>query len=158
MCRSDMKTITLTRGMSTTVDDDVYQWASRHSWFAGSGNNGRWYAARTVVRDGKKTTVYLHRLIAGVDGGDVDHWDGDSLNNTRTNLRPVTHKQNQENVRAGYGACRRRGVSMTPSGRYVAQAKVQGRHLNFGTYDTIDEAAEAARVGRIAVMTHSDGR
>ena len=154
-----MKAMSLTQGKTTVVDDDVYEWASRVRWFA-LYTRGKWYAARTVVGpNGRPTTEYLHRRIVGAAGGqDTDHRDGDGLNNCRKNIRVVTHKQNQENVRAGYGKCGVRGVTQTRSGRYRAQAKVSGRHLTFGVFNTIEEAAEAARRGRLATMTHSDGR
>lgn len=159
-CRFDMKTITLTRGMSAVVDDDVFEWASLLTWYAASGRGGKWYAARTITRPtGGTTTEYMHRRIMDARRGqEVDHRDGDSLNDQSENLRLVTHQQNQQNVKGGYGAVGLRGVTRTPNGRYKAQAKVRGKGLTFGTFDTPEQAAEAARVGRLAVMSHSDGR
>lgn len=154
-----MKTISLTRGLVTVVDDDVFEWASRFSWFACKGQRGQWYAARTITLEGgRQTTEYLHRRIIDAERGqEVDHQDNDGLNNRRSNLRAVTHKQNTENIRAGHGACGVRGVTIH-KGRYRAQANVDGKHLIFGSFDTIEAAAEAARIGRLAAMTHSDGR
>lgn len=154
-----MRTIALTRGLSTIVDDDVFAWASRHRWFAAAGTKGKWYAGRTITLEGgRQTTEYLHRRIAGAQRGrEVDHRDGDTLNNRRSNLRVVTHRQNTENLRAGHGACGVRGVTLA-KGRYRAQAQVNGKHLTFGTFDTLEAAAQAAVQGRLVAMSHSDGR
>lgn len=104
-----------------------------------------------------KRKVYLHRLIAGdPEGKQVDHRDGDVLNDRRGNLRVVTHQQNQENrvtIRAASGA---RGVTSQPGRRkFRAKVKVKGRTYDFGWHDTVEEAQRAAEEGRRALMTHA---
>jgi hypothetical protein len=147
-----MKVITLTRGLSTVVDDDVYEWASVFKWFAGSGNKGRWYAARTLIENGRRTTIYLHRLIAGPSVTEVDHRDGDSLNNQIENLRCVTHQKNMQNRRTTRARSGYRGVEFDQrSGKFRARAKVEGRTRSFGSYVTAEEAAQAAEAGRRSV-------
>ena len=68
-------------------------------------------------------TLYLHRLIMGLtpgDGLEVDHLNGNGLDNRRENLRVVTHAQNHQNktwtgvVCAGASAVRR-GLSKSSS-------------------------------------------
>lgn len=139
----------LTQGKVAKLDPEDYEWASTMTWHAFEVK-GKWYARST----GNK---YLHRLIAGATKrkDEVDHINGDSLDNRRGNLRVVTHKQNQQNRRSGYGKTGVRGVTIA-DGRYLAQAKVDGKHLTFGRFDTLEEAAEAALQGRLQHMTHSD--
>lgn len=98
-----MKTIALTRGLVTVVDDDVYEWASQYHWYARPGAS-TFYAARSGLRRPglPRETFTLHRLIMGLGpwtrGGDeVDHIDRDGLNNLRENLRIVTHAGNAAN-------------------------------------------------------------
>src|SRR6185295_15306470 len=86
----------------TLLDDDVFEWASAHRWMPTYMRSGKVY----VMRHDGRQTLYLHREIMGLQRGDgleVDHVDGDCLNNQRGNLRVVTHAQNQQN-RAGVQA------------------------------------------------------
>ena len=56
------------------------------------------YAVRTIrFPDGKKTNISMHRMILP-DTIQVDHRDGDGLNNRRANLRPCTATQNKQNT------------------------------------------------------------
>lgn len=44
-------------------------------------------------------SVFMHVFIMGkVDGREIDHSDGDGLNNTRENLNFVTHSDNMRNT------------------------------------------------------------
>ncbi|DBB15910.1 TPA: hypothetical protein ACH3X3_003507 [Trebouxia sp. C0006] len=84
---------------------------------------------------------YLHRLIVGdvPDGYQVDHIDNNPLNNTRSNLRLVTARQNLLNRytpnEIGYA-----GVSQVRE-RYQARVVVNGKHVYVGIYDMPEEAA-----------------
>jgi len=51
-----------------------------------------------VVSRFNKKIISMHRLIMGFpEGLDVDHIDGNTLNNRKSNLRSVTHRQNSQN-------------------------------------------------------------
>lgn len=62
----------------------------------GHGSAGNKLYARASIRvNGKSHDIYLHRFLFAVnDGMLIDHIDGDGLNNTRENLREVTHSEN----------------------------------------------------------------
>lgn len=130
--------IPLTRGQVTLVDDADYARLRRWRWrFTSNG-----YAARTVHRDGKTTTVLMHRFLLGAQPGQtVDHIDGNRLNNTRANLRLVTPIQNQQNrkittrSRSGF-----KGVTASGS-RWLARIHVDGRQIHLGYHDTAQQAA-----------------
>lgn len=51
--------------------------------------------------EGRKYIAFLHNAIMGkyLDGRQIDHINGDRLDNRRSNLRVVTQKQNNQNLR-----------------------------------------------------------
>lgn len=83
-----------------------------YSWCVSDGWGGTKYVTVNVRRNGKWSTVWLHRLIAGTpDGFETDHINGDGLDNRRENLRVVTHRQNALNsVKKKDAASRFKGV------------------------------------------------
>lgn len=102
------------------------------------------YYAYTQV---KGRTIYLHRFIMDAPKGvQVDHRDGDGLNNLRGNLRFATQTLNNAN-RAYRGTTGFRGVVLTSGGRYRAAIfhRENGRRTikNLGTYEAAEEAARA---------------
>ncbi len=67
-------------------------------------NRGREYLQLRLLMDsGKMKTCYIHQLVAASfiglrqRGCDIDHIDGDKLNNHVSNLRYVTRKENMMN-------------------------------------------------------------
>jgi len=103
-----MKTIELTRDAKTIVDDIDYVYLKEHKWFL--GKNGRLRYAQRQIRDrvvlnkrGEKKCIHvsMHRVIMQAPKGvNIDHIDGDGLNNRRGNLRLSTHSQNLWNQRS----------------------------------------------------------
>lgn len=76
-------------------------------------------------------------------------------------LRLATNKQNCENqagARADNKSSGIRGVTWNkPLRKWVAHVTHRGRRYHVGCYTSIDEAAEAARLKRLELFTHSDG-
>ena len=93
-------------GARTVVDAIDLPLASRVSWQAHVNDHGKVYARATTRIGGRKVTFYLHRLIAcrvtpppTLRHTLVDHRNGDSLLNRRSNLRWATPAENTANVR-----------------------------------------------------------
>src|ERR1700685_1864374 len=94
-----MKFIPLTQGKVAMVDDADYEWLAQWKWFA-IFDHGNWYAVRNVRKpDGTQTPLRMHRVLLGLTDLkiEVDHRDGNGLNNQRHNLRIATHGQNMCN-------------------------------------------------------------
>ena len=72
---------------------------------------------------------------------EIDHIDGDSLNNRWENLRVATHQENRSNNRA-YRNNRLgvRGVQQRSNGRYRAYIAPSGRMKSLGDFATLEEA------------------
>jgi hypothetical protein len=146
--------ITLRNGGVTLVDDADHKWLAQLSW---AGYIMDAHGNRYAMTDDGGERRYMHRLIIGArDGLEVDHRNGDTLDNRRDNLREVTHQQNQQNRRCGYGSTGHRNVYRIKSGRYQVKLVVAGKVLSFGAYDTIEEAAFRAREARLIHMPFSD--
>jgi hypothetical protein len=111
---------------------------------------------------GPKGTIRLHREILGLRNGaapHVDHEDGDPLNCRRTNLRPATRSQNQQNRGLQGGSSRHRGVTWHKRiGKWMAQAQVNGTHHHLGYFDDEDDAGRAAQTFRDEHMPYATAR
>lgn len=95
---------------------------------------------------GKDTVSSLHRLITKCpDGKVVDHWDKDTLNNLDSNLNIVTTSQNLQNRNSIYprNTTGYKGVSYCRrTGKYIAQIKINKKHIWLGRHDTAEKAHE----------------
>ena len=90
-----MRTIPLTQNQVALVDLRDFGRLSKFKWCANK-KRGRFYACRGV----RGRLVYMHRVILNIDPTlQVDHEDGNSLNNRRKNLRPATNSENHQGYR-----------------------------------------------------------
>lgn len=141
-----MKRISLTRGHETIVDDEDYEILSCRKWRL-SGNSRYFCAARntTILEPGPRKSIIMSREIMGLkpgDGLEVDHVDGDTLNNTRANLRVCTRAQNSRNRRANKGRALPKGVR-AKGRRFAAEIVFRGKAIHLGMFGTQLQAATA---------------
>jgi hypothetical protein len=135
-----MKEIPLTQGHVALVDDEDYEWLMAEGpWCYGGG-----YA----VKGQGKTSIKMHRFILGLipgDGKETDHINHDRSDNRRRNLRICTSSQNNANVnRRSDNTSGYKGVYFNRrDGKYVAQISVNGRQIELGHFDIIEDAARA---------------
>lgn len=148
----DTITIPLTRGYEAIVDA-VDADLAEMTWHVHEGTN-TFYAMRNTPWEGgkKRRHVMLHRVVLEraigrplQAGEEVDHSDGDGLNNRRDNLRPATRAQNLCNIglrrdnKTGF-----KGVFWhTQTQRYRAKITVDGKQRYLGCFDTAEEAHAA---------------
>lgn len=89
-----MKIIPLTKDKFTLVDDEDYNQLNKYKWCVMSQG----YAARGIRISGKSYLVLMHRAILNSPKGfDIDHINGNKLDNRKSNLRVCSHSQNQWN-------------------------------------------------------------
>ncbi len=141
------------------VDDEDYDLLSTYRWsFTGTRRGKkRQYVSRGVRGGGR---VLVHRQILGFGPGDpqVDHRDGNPLNNQRSNLRPATNAQNSQNQRSVEGSSSRyRGVSRK-RGKWQAYGRLDGKMHFLGYFDDEDEAGRIAAEWRSKNMPYAEAR
>lgn len=132
-----VKRIPLSKGFFATVDDEDFEWLSQWKW----SFDGHAYAIR-FIGQGKgeiRQALYMHRVIVKAPAKmEVDHVNGDALDNRRGNLRLVTRSQNLRNRKtfksnkSGF-----KGITFNPINRKWKAT------INLGTFDTAEEAARA---------------
>lgn len=141
-----MKEIKLTRGKITLVDDEDYEWLNQYKWcYAGPG-----YAYRRTRNNEKPApyTTVMHRQIMSfygydIDGLNIDHKNGNRLDNQKSNLRVATNNQNVFNQRkhkdntSGY-----KGVSWSKDHKeWEVYITVNKRRIHLGYRENLEDAA-----------------
>ena len=138
-------------------DTGVFTWLRRESgrWntrYAGSvagcdvDCGGR--TRRRLIAIGSKQ-LKAHRLAWLYMTGEwpvheIDHIDGDALNNRWSNLRQATHQQNRSN-NAAYLSNKLgvRGVTRHANGRYRAVIDPNGKRVHLGYFTDLEDARRA---------------
>jgi hypothetical protein len=146
------------------VDDADYEWAMQWRWSLIRHSGKKSYARRGTMRSNEpQRTYFLHRELMGLkhgDGLEVDHRNGDGLDNRRSNLRVCSRSQNAQNRSGSYPGARspHRGVWFDKRrGKWIAEGKINYRKTHIGQFDSEQEAAAAARVWRRRRMPFSEG-
>jgi hypothetical protein len=131
--------------MLVDVDDADDHVMLAHNWRL---MHGRRYVVYGKRINGKAATLSLHRILMGArEGDEVDHIDGNPLNNRRANLRIVTHGQNMKNLpkqRLENATSRFKGVSWHVGRRkWQVLIRSDGASKYLGLFPTEIEAARA---------------
>lgn len=150
------KQIPLTRGKYAIVDDEDYEWLNQWKWFHGRYKHGE-YAQRSVYKDGKQTTQFMHRIILKTpDELLTDHINRNGLDNRRANLRICTATQNGSNrLVPKHNTSGYKGVGWHKQRqRWRARATADGIEHFLGYFSDIEEAAHA--YDRAAIKFHGE--
>lgn len=139
-----MKEIKLTKGKSTIVDDEDFDNLSQYKWHA-NNCSGYYYAQRMGNKiNGYQKKIKMHRVIAGdVKGLVIDHINGDTLDNRKSNLRVCTQRQNTMNAKARNKSGFKGAVFTKSLNKYQSQIRVNDKQIYLGVFDTEREAALA---------------
>lgn len=138
--------ISLTQNKITFVDDEDYSVISRYNWCAHKDGN-TYYAMAYIPGSGKKhkKMIYLHRLIMNAQPEQqVDHINGNGLDNRRENLRFATRSQNRQNQFHIRGSSKYKGVTWSKRDSvWVSRITVGGKIKFTGNYKNEEDAAKA---------------
>ncbi len=131
--------VPLTRGYVAWIDAEDAAWAAAFTWHVGL-NRHTAYAVCHASRP-RRTTRRMHREIVGAPPGvEVDHINGNGLDNRRANLRLASHAENMRNRMGLGGRSRFKGVRCRGS-RWRSIIHFEGRRILLGTFDTEEQAA-----------------
>jgi len=142
-----MKLIPLLSGKFAVVDDEDFERLISYEWREVKGST-KVYAGHTYhPTNGSTVTVLMHRMILGLRdrGVNVDHINGNGLDNRKTNLRLASASQNlanrgvNRNNTSGF-----KGVSFIKGRRkYEAKITINRRTVNLGRFSDPSEAARS---------------
>ena len=129
----------LKNGYVTYINKEDYEKVKLFTWY-----NAISCVKTSVVINGVDTTLRLHCLL--LDQANIDHVDGDPLNNCRKNLRTTDNnfsvknaanrKLNRNNTSGYYGVSKNRK-------NWRASIHVNGEKVNLGTFIEKSDAAKA---------------
>ena len=132
-----MKLIPLTQGQFAMVDDEDFERVNCFKWCVKTRRNViTKHAVRTIGFrvNGKRhsKTIWMHQFISGCGNNEIDHIDGNGLNNQKSNFRPATFRENcnnkstQSRNTSGF-----KGVTKSRTG-WRAQISVNGKTTYLG--------------------------
>jgi hypothetical protein len=112
---------------------------------------------RRITIDGSRQWAY--RIAWAISTGqwptnEIDHINGNSMDDRLSNLREATRSQNARNVRPAYrplpkGVTHTRDRSTKP---WKAQISINGLNRSLGIFDTPEEAHRAYRIAATAAF------
>jgi len=150
----DAVAVPLGRGLFAIIDPEDRQRVTRYQWRARRLGK-TFYAYRRVREGGGLRHEFLHRFVLGLPKAepDVDHANGNGLDNRRANLRIATKAENgrnrgpNRNNTSGYKrVCWHKGA-----GKWLASIQVDRRQISLGLYD---DPVDAALAYDLAAIEH----
>lgn len=128
--------IPLSRGKSAIVDDAVLERLRSFNWYCSTNGYAVAYDPSDTSGNSK---IIMHRIIIEAPKGvEVDHINGNKLDNRLSNLRLASKQENarnrgkNSNNRSGYkGVCFAKG-----SDKWRAYITVDGRQVHLGLHST----------------------
>lgn len=89
--------------------------------------------------------------------GDIDHINQNSFDNSWSNLRECSHAENGRNQKkylTNTSGCT--GIKQRESGKWRARIFVKGKHINLGSFNTYELAADARKVAEKTYDFHQN--
>lgn len=141
-----MALIKLTRGKHAIIDDEDLDRVRQHTW-----NCLKIGYAQCNRKTGEFAKTLLHRFILNYPKGNIDHVNGDKLDNRKINLRVATQSQNMANTgkrmtnKSGHkGVCWNKKYS-----KWEATLTKDYKHIFLGYFNEKLEASKAYNKGAV---------
>lgn len=144
-----MATIQLTQGKYAIVDDEDFEMLNKWKWHYNK-NRGQGRAQRSTSRKSLegKTSVFMHRVIMNCPKDlQIDHINGNGLDNRKSNLRICTNIENSRNKNiTKNNTSGIRGVSWNKSyQKWHTYIRVNYRHVFLGYYFDKEQALKVRK-------------
>ena len=141
--------IMMANGTEFLIDEQDHAFVRQHKWHLSHG-----YAKTSPSRKitGSKSNIcwYLHRVLLNPEKHlEVDHINGDRLDNRRSNLRIVTKKQNRTSRHVTRSNTGFKGVKIHKNckiKKYAARITKDGKEISLGYFRDPREAAAAYNI------------
>lgn len=138
-------TVTTAKGVVILIDAEDAEKSSRYSWCISKTG----YA---VANNGSKV-IKMHRYLLDVLDDPsvvVDHINGNTLDNRRSNLRICTAHENSFNLKKKKNnTSGHTGIRKLPTGKFNVRITMNRQDIHIGNYDTLEEAIEAREAAEI---------
>lgn len=134
--------IEMTKGYKTIIDISDYESVSKHSWCAHVYKNKCYPETRI-----KGKAIRLHQFLMGeqpFENAIIDHKNGNSLDNRKSNLRWITQQQNNHNTSSRKSTSKYKGVRWHENlNKWSAFISKRGKYFHLGMYEKEEDAAKA---------------
>ena len=130
-------------------DKEDFDLIKNYCWYI--DNKG--YVKTNIRKDGKKTSLRLHRLIMKENNSkmQIDHIDHNKLNNQKSNLRTCTNAQNNWNK--GLQRNNTSGVAgicyLKDCNKWYARITVNKKTINLGIFSNFTEAKKVRELATV---------
>ena len=149
--RNGLVFVKLTQHKWAIVDGVDYDKIKMYRW--GACRDGKVFYARAGIKnnDGGYTNKSMHRLLMNARGLQIDHRNGNGLDNRKCNIRKATDNQNKRNrTKQNNNTSGFKGVSFCKRRKkWVANIKVNNRNISLGRFITPEAAALAYKAATI---------
>ena len=131
-----VRVLSLTQDQIAIIDPENFNAASLFRWSA-SRSHSTWYVRQRQPRNTERP--HLHAFLTGRK--DIDHINGNGLDNRQCNLRP-SYGNNNRNRHSHPGSSLFKGVTWH-KGKWQASLKINGVSLYLGRFAVEEDAARA---------------
>jgi len=139
----DINFITISNNKKVIIDSDDFSKVSQHKWYNQNGVNTSYAYRQLRLGGNKRKNIPMHSFILNTTK-QVDHINGNGLDNRKENLRTVTTQENCMNIPPKHKnkTSIYKGVFKTKSGKYEVQFKKDRKSNSLGRLKDEELAAK----------------